>query len=809
MTMTLNLLFEILGYFPLWQTIVVSVVLFWVLGYFGANILVFSLFAASLLFLSGVSSIVAWGCLLVFYVLFGIPIIRQYLISTPVMNLMIALKLLPVISPTEQEAIDAGTVWVDKELFSGKPDFKNILAENYPRLTAEERAFIDGPVEKVCRMLSEWEVQRTRDLPIEVWDFLKNERFFGMIIKKEYGGLDFSAFAHSAVISKLASRSITAAITVMVPNSLGPGELLTHYGTQAQKDRYLNALAMGEEIPCFALTEPTAGSDAGAIAAHGEVFKGDDGELYVRLNWNKRWITLAAIATVIGVAFKLNDPENLLGKGTHLGITCALVDAKLAGVKLGRRHDPLSVPFYNCPTNGEDVVISVNDIIGGPEGAGRGWRMLMESLSAGRGISLPSNSIGGAKMVTRGVGAFAYLRQQFGMSIGKFEGVQEALARIGGMTYALDAMRTFTCGAIDNGQKPSVITAIAKYHSTEMFRQIINDGMDIMGGAAISDGPRNILAAPYKATPIGITVEGANILTRTLIIFGQGAIRCHPFVLDEVDAINTRNTKKFDRSFFGHVAHVITTVFQAKFLTFTKGFFAKSPVNGPTAKYYKKLRWVSSVYAMMSDVALGTLGGDLKRKEMLTGRYADVLSWMYILTATLRRYEADGRKKEDLAYVHYAFAYGLNQIQQAALGICSNLPALKPWKCLVKLFPFGQAPSDSLSTEIATLMQRDSEQRDRMTADIYLSADSDDNLGRLDQAFKAVQKTEVLAVKIKKAIRAKTLKKGSLLSILDEAVKQGVLSSAEAKQVTDAEAKRYDAILVDEFTLEEYINRSK
>lgn len=777
------------------------------LGFVGAPFWVWVIVSSLLVFGAGLTSLIGWGLWAVIAVVFCVPALRRLCVSGPVMNMMIKYKFLPQISSTEQEAIDAGTVWVDKELFSGKPDFKRILKESYPVLTEEERAFLEGPVETVCQMVDPWKVSQKRDFSPEVWDFLKKERFFGMVIPKSFGGLEFSAFAHSAVISKLASRSISLAITVMVPNSLGPGELLTHYGTGAQKSHYLPRLAVGEDIPCFALTEPEAGSDAGSIQASGVVFKGEDGALYMRLNWKKRWITLAAISTVMGVAFKLKDPENLLGHGESLGITCALVKHDTPGVVLGRRHDPLGIPFYNCPTEGHDVVLPIDDIIGGREWAGQGWRMLMESLSAGRGISLPSNSAGGAKLVSRVAGSFAAIRQQFGMSIGKFEGIEEPLARIAGYTYILDAMRTFTCGALDMGSKPAVVTAIAKYNATELFRKVINDGMDILGGAGISEGPRNLLAEAYRATPIGITVEGANILTRTLIIFGQGAIRCHPFVIPEIKAIESRNVAAFDVSFFGHVGHVVRNKCRAIVLTLSRGRGVSAPVMGPTARYYQKLSWVSAVFAIFADVALATLGANLKRKEKLAGRFSDVLSWMYMATAVLRRYEAEGRLKEDLPLVHWSVQHALSEIQTGLLGICANMTLLRPMGWLLRVSPVGCAPSDALGGEVAALVQVPGAQRDRLTQDIYRSTDETDAMGRMDAALSAVHAAIPVARALREAMHAGKLEKSMSASMLERAVALGIISSHDVETMKSADRLRKDAIQVDDFSLEGYLAR--
>ncbi|MCG8363076.1 MAG: acyl-CoA dehydrogenase, partial [Pseudanabaenales cyanobacterium] len=506
-----------------------------VLGYLGLPLWLWSLYFAAVL---GVFNPPSWG-----WGLFGIlilslnlPLLRQRLITVWIIQGVKALKLLPTISATERAAIEAGTVWIEGEFFSGQPDFEHINREPYPQLTPELQAFLDGPVEQVCRMASDWEIYHRQVLPPEVWDFLKQAHFLGMMIPETYGGLGFSNLAYSSVMTKLASRSFTHIAAVGVPNSLGPAKLLLNYGTSEQKSYYLPRLARGEDIPCFALTEPNAGSDAASITANGVVFKGEDGQLYLRLNWKKRYITLGAIATLLGLAFRLRDPENLLGKGEDVGITCALIPTHTPGVVLNWRHDPMGVPFYNSPIEGHDVVVSVDQIIGGVEQAGQGWKMLMQSLAAGRGVSFPATCTGAAKLVARVTGAYATVRRQFGLSIGRFEGIEEPLARIGGLTYLMEAARLYTCGAVDQGEQPAVISAIAKANLTELSRQIINDGMDILGGAGICRGPRNLLANIYTATPISITVEGANILSRTLIIFGQGVIRCHPYVYAEIEA---------------------------------------------------------------------------------------------------------------------------------------------------------------------------------------------------------------------------------------------------------------------------------
>ena len=517
---------------------------FLALGYSGASFKRWSVSIAAALVLLG-APFFLWLLFGAFVVLFGVPSVRRQVLTSRIVAILNKLKLLPVISETEQTAIEAGNIWVDGELFSGKPDFKRILNESYPRLTDEEQAFLDGPVEQICEMSPDWEVMRNKELSKETWDYIKEQRFFGLIIPREYGGLGFSALAHSAVIAKLSTRCGGLTTTVMVPNSLGPAELLLHYGTKEQKDKYLPRLARAEEIPCFALTEPGAGSDAGAMTSRGVVFKDEDGKLFIRLNWKKRYITLAGISTLLGIAFKLSDPDNLLGKGKNPGITCALVPADTQGVVLGLRHDPLGVPFWNCPTEGHDVVVPVDAIIGGAAQAGNGWRMLMESLAVGRGISLPASATGGTRYAARVLGAYTSVRKQFGLSIGKFEGIEEPMARVGGWAYMLEAGRIYTCGGLDSGQKPPVVTAMAKYSFTEILRKAINDGMDVLGGAAISRGPRNLLSTGYMTVPINITVEGANILTRTLMVFWAGRNPLSPLCLQGNPGIDEQRSHCF------------------------------------------------------------------------------------------------------------------------------------------------------------------------------------------------------------------------------------------------------------------------
>ncbi|MBI4537252.1 MAG: acyl-CoA dehydrogenase [candidate division NC10 bacterium] len=783
-----------------------------VLGFTGAPAWLWTLLAAAALWGLGAP---AW-----LWIPFGLlalllngPPIRRRLVSAPMMAVLKKGNFLPAISETERTVIEAGSVWIEGELFSGQPDFRRLLNEPYPDLTDEERAFLDGPVEEVCRMADDWGIYVERGLPPEIWEYLSRQRFFGMIIPKAYGGLGFSASANSAVVGKLGSRSLPLSFMVMVPNSLGPAELLIHYGTEEQKNHYLPRLARGDEVPCFALTEPGAGSDAGGIRASGVIFKGEDGRLYLRLNWRKRYITLSGLSTVLGLAFKLRDPENFLGRGEHLGITCALIPTATPGVAVGRRHDPMGVPFYNGPTEGQDVVVPFDCIIGGAAGAGSGWRMLVECLAAGRGISLPATAAAGTKFVARVAGAYATVRKQFGLSIGKFEGVEEPLARLGGFAYLMEAARRYTCGALDRGAKPAVATATAKYNLTELYRKAVSDGMEILAGTAIMRGPRNLLAHSHDLTPILVSVEGANILTRTLMVFGQGAVRCHPYVYREIQALSTGDVKGFDRALWGHVGHGVRNVFRSILLSLSRGRLAGSPVGGPAARYCRKLAWASASFALLSDIALCTFGGNLKRRGKLTGRFADILSWMYLGVATLRRFEAEGRRAGDLPFLHWSMQYTLAQIQQAFDGLLQNLniPGLGwfmrgPVALWSRVNSIGKMPSDELGSEIARAMQRPGPQRDALTAGIYVPSDPHEALGRLERAFTLSWEAEAVAGRIQEAIQAGKLPKERPEQLVAKAVETGILSQEEAQVMFQAEEARSDAVQVDSFTPEEYLS---
>ncbi len=752
--------------------------------------------------------------LLLFILLFGIPFMRRNLVSGAVLNIF--RKILPQISATEQEAIDAGTVWWDGELFSGNPNWNRLRAFPKPSLSAAEQAFLDNEVEQLCAMLDDWDITHRRaDLPPEVWQFIKDKGFFGMIIPKRYGGLGFSAQAHSAVVSKVASRSGTAAVTVMVPNSLGPAELLLHYGTEDQKDRYLQRLAQGQDVPCFALTGPFAGSDAGAIPDYGVVgygdFAGRQNVLGIRLTWEKRYITLAPVATLLGMAFKLYDPERLLGGETNRGITLALIPTDTPGVQIGRRHFPLNSAFLNGPTQGREVFIPMNYIIGGTTRIGQGWRMLMECLSAGRSISLPASSTGAMKLAARTSGAYSRVRKQFKMPIGKFEGVEEPLARIGAHTYMVDAARRFTALAVDLGEKPSVVSAVIKYHATERGRTVINDAMDVHGGKGICLGPDNYLGRLYQQTPISITVEGANILTRTLMIFGQGAIRSHPYVLKEIMATQDHDRKRallqFDEALFGHISFALSNAARSFVLGLTGGRGITVPEGSATHRYYQQLTRYSAAFALSADLAMALLGGSLKRREKISARLGDVLSQMYLCSAALKRFEDDGRPDEDLPLLHWAMQDALHNIQQAFDGVIRNFPnALARRLLSVLIFPLGQRlspPSDHLGHQIATLLMQPGAARDRLTAGMYIPSDEQEAVGALEAALASTLVCEPLQAKLDEARKNRKLKALEELLRIAEARDKGIIDAEQALQLERDYALRRKVIMVDDFAPEE------
>jgi acyl-CoA dehydrogenase len=720
-------------------------------------------------------------------------------------------RLLPRLGATEREALESGTVWWDGELFRGAPDWQRLLDFRVSDLSAAERAFLEGPVKEVCRELDDWDIHLRGDLPASIWQRLRSERFFGMIIPEEWGGLGFSAQAHSAVIVKLASRSVTCAVTVMVPNSLGPAELLLEYGTDAQKSHYLPRLARGEEIPCFALTGPEVGSDAAAMQSDGVVChdKWDGREvLGVRLHWRKRYITLAPVATLIGLAFRLRDPEHLLGGQEDLGITCALVPAGLPGIEIGARHDPMGIPFMNGPIRGDGVFVPLDAIVGGRQGAGRGWRMLMECLSAGRSISLPSLSVGAVKLAARVVTAYAMVREQFDTPIGRFEGVEEPVARIAGLTYLMDAARRLTLGAVDAGEKPAVLSAIVKAWLTEGMRDVVEDAMDVRAGAAIQRGPRNILARVHAAVPVGITVEGANILTRSMIIYGQGAIRCHPFALEEINAFAAQDLDRFDRAFFGHLAFAVRNALRAPLLALSGGRFALRAPAGPTRRLFQRLDRLTAAFALVSDASMATLGGALKRREKITGRLADLLAWSYLASAALKRFHDDGSPAADLPIVRFACETCFERAESALDGILRNLPSRAAAAALrVLTLPLGRrehGPDDRLGGEVARVVLDVGEVRDRVTAGIYRPPDDELGLGRLEAALADARAALPVEAKLRSAVREGRLAHAPGDELARAAHVAGLLSDEELALLREADRARDEAIQVDAFSAEDF-----
>ncbi|MGZ5599805.1 MAG: acyl-CoA dehydrogenase [Methylobacter sp.] len=761
---------------------------------------------------NGILVFLLWLIFDAVFIPLNFPAIRKLLISRPVFRLM--KSMLPRMSQTEREALEAGTTWWDAELFSGNPDWKVLLDLPAAKLTAGEQAFLDGPVETLCAMLDDWDITHNRhDLPSEVWDFIKKNKFCGMIIPKRYGGLEFSEYAHSEVVMKIAGRSSTAAVTVMVPNSLGPAKLLLAYGTEQQKNHYLPRLAAGEEIPAFALTGPHAGSDAGAMPDTGVVcygkFDGQDNVLGIRLNWEKRYITLGPVATVLGLAFKLYDPDRLIGDNENIGITVALIPTNTEGVSIGRRHFPLDSAFQNGPNWGKEVFIPMDWIIGGVEQAGNGWKMLMQCLATGRGVSLPALSTGASKMACRNTGAYARIRKQFNLPIGEFEGIEEPLSRIAGQTYIIDAARSVTAAALDNGQKPSVISAIIKYELTERMRRVINDAMDIQGGSGICLGPKNYLGRMYQVIPVAITVEGANILTRTMMIFGQGAIRCHPFIQREMEALDRDNLGQFDEVLFEHIGFVLHNLAAGFWLALSNARFIQVPGDRDSERYFRQIARLSAGFALVADFALLTLGGSLKRKERISGRFADVLSNLYLCSCVLKHYRDQGSPQDDLPLLHWACQQTLHRAQQSLLAVFHILPMRLPayWLRAI-LFPGGKPyapPADSLVQQTAALLLNDSPARDRLTHGIYINRKPGDAAGRIELAFEAVLAAAPAEAKIRSAQKQNRLSNGALLDVLDTAVSKAVVSKKEAELIASAEKARFAAISVDDFSAEQLI----
>ncbi len=728
------------------------------------------------------------------------------------MNWMKAKKVLPNISDTERQALEAGTVWIDGDFFRGNPDFGRMLANPYSRLSDEEQAFLDGPVETLLGMIDRFEIGRTKRIPDSVLQYIKDEGFMSFLIPKSYGGKEFSTLAISTILAKLGPVSATVSTFVVIPNSLGAAELIMHYGTQAQKDHYLPKLASGEMIPCFGLTEPTAGSDAASIKAEGLVFKDEDGQTRLKLNFRKRYITLAPLADLATIACQLHDPEQLLGKGEYPGITCVMVERGTPGFTNGDHHDPIGDPFYNGPLYGKDVIVPLNNIIGGAEYAGQGWKMLMQQLAGGRAVSLPAGAVGAAKAIALSTGAYSMVRQQFGLPIGRMDGVEEKVGRIAGLSYLLEASRIFACSAVDNGQQPPVVSAVLKAYTTELAQELSIDGMDVFAGSAVMQGPNNILGMAYKSMPVGVTVEGANILTRTLMIFGQGATRCHPYALKVVEGVEKNDVDLFRSNLLGWMGHFAKGLLRAEVHYLTRGALVRMPDVAPeTRTYYRRLGWASARFGVMTDLAMFAIGGGLKKRGKLTGRYADVLAWLTMGISTLRRFEAEGRKHEDLPLVRYALDYALWKIQQAFEDMYRNFDGpLGLWMKTIgilelRLNPLGAAPKDDVSHKAALCIQSSNDQFNRLSYGVFLPKDTNIGLGRLLHAFSKITLAHPAAERIIKAQKARKLPRGFLpAELADKALEAGVIAESEVPLLKDALKARMAAIEVDEFTPEQY-----
>ena len=774
----------------------------------GAVLIAYTLFAGAALF----GLFILW-VLFAGLALLNVESLRRERISAPILNVL--KTLLPRLSETERAALEAGTIWWEGELFSGMPDWQQLASLPPPRLTEAEQAFLDGPTEELCGLVDEWKItHELQDLPEPVWEFIRDKGFFSLIIPEEYGGKGFSPLATSLVLAKLASHSGTASTTVGVPNSLGPAELLLHYGTDEQKQRWLPGLATGEEIPCFALTSLHAGSDATGLIDTGVVCRGEYGGeeiIGIRLNWDKRYITLAPVATVLGLAFKLYDPDHLIGDRDEYGITAALIPTNLPGVEIGRRHLPISIPFQNGPTRGVDVFAPLDCIIGGPEMAGEGWRMLVELLSAGRGIVLPSNAVGGAMAAVYATGAYARIRRQFRLPIGEFHGVGEALARMTGYTYIMKAASRVTCTALNEGEKPAVPTAILKYHNTEMGRRIVNDAMDIHGGKGIMRGPTNYLASGYESVPISITVEGANILTRNLIIFGQGAIRCHPFVLNEMRAAASENPVEqlevFDRLIFGHVGYSLSNALRSFLLGLTHGRLSSTPATGPVGRYYQHINRFSAAFALASDASMFLVGGELKRREQLSARLGDILSYLYLASMALKYHQDQGSPASDVPLVEWSCRTLMYKAQQQLDGLLRNLPNRWAVALLrILIFPRGKTyspPADSLDQEVARLVTRPTTVRDRLCDGIYAARTSGSPLGQLQAAIELAEKVKPLEARLTDARRSGQIKDGPMSARIDEALAGDIISASEADELRAFDDAVTNLLMVDEFAAAE------
>ncbi len=738
--------------------------------------------------------------------LLGVPRLRQRLLTGPLLRRF--RRAMPAMSATEREALDAGGVWWDAELFSGRPRWWRLTDLAAATLTDEERAFLDGPVEELCRALDDWDITHERlDLPEPVWSLMRRHRFFGLVIPKQYGGLGFSARAHSEVVMKLASRSVTGAVTVMVPSSLGPAELLLRYGTAQQRAQYLPRLARGEEIPCFALTGPDSGSDAASMPDQGILCHGElDGRrtLGIRLDFNKRYITLAPIATLIGVAFRVRDPDRLLGPDPEPGITLALIPASTPGITRGKRHFPLGIPFQNGPVSARGLFIPIEWVIGGADGVGKGWRMLMDCLAEGRGISLPALATGAGKLACRFTGAYARVRRQFGRAIGSFEGIEEALARIAGRTYEMEAGRQLFLDALAAGERPAVLSAILKYHLTEMHRQVINDAMDVLGGRGICLGPANPIGRAYQAIPIAITVEGANILTRNLIIFGQGALRCHPYLLAELEAAHAPDPgealRRFDAALLHHVGHLGRILFRTLWLGISRGRGSRAPTGGGLGRAYQRINWMASAFALNADLVLMTLAGSLKRRERISARLGDVLSLLFLASAVLRHFERQGRSPSALPLLQWSLEDLLQRTDAALRALWRNLPnRALAWLLRALSFPTGSpfhGPDDALEHALARILLSPGGARDALTDGIFLGVGTESPVRRMDQALESTVQAEVTETRLRNALR-----RGELESVesIAEALRAGILHPGQAAGLRRAALLRDQVIQVDAF----------
>ncbi|HLD17222.1 MAG TPA: acyl-CoA dehydrogenase [Coxiellaceae bacterium] len=757
---------------------------------------------------SGITLSILGGLWAVWVILFQCEWIRRHFISRGL--LAIAKQFMPKISETEKAVLEAGGLGWEAELFCGRPDWKKLLDQPKPTLSSEEEAFLEGPVQTLCEMIDNWEIAEHLGLPENVWEYLKREGFFSMVIPKHYGGKAFSAVAHSQVLVKTASMNTTLGTAVSVPNSLGPAELLLRYGTQEQQDYYLPRLARGEEIPCFALTSPTAGSDAASIVDTGiiiETMLDGKKQIAIQLNFNKRYITLAPIATLIGLAFKLYDPEHLMGEQDYLGITCALLSATAPGIEIGHRHIPLRAGFPNGPIRGKDVIIPLDAIIGGFAMAGQGWRMLMECLGTGRAISLPSMVNGGVKRSVIATGAYAAIRQQFHTAIAHFEGVEEALTRVAANSYLLEATRLFTVNQVDQGQSSAVASAISKYHCTELARRVINDAMDIHGGKGIIMGPRNYLAQSYIETPISITVEGANILTRSLIIFGQGALRCHPYLLKEIQSVEENNLTAFDRALFGHVHYLLSNKIRAFWLALTGGLFIYTP-SVQLKRYYQLLSRYAAAFAYIADVTILSLGASLKFKEKLSARLGDMLSYLYMASSVLKFYYDGGEEKDEKIIAIYICRELLYQLQRTLDELLHNFPQKILGKLLrLMVFPWGRRlkpPSDRLGKQVSELITQPSRTRDRLKEGGYFSPNHNNPVGNLEEVFLQIIEVYPLEQKLKALLKAGKIQGYTLKEQIDAAIQNDLMTEGEAHRILGADAARQMAVGVDDFSGEDF-----